>query len=169
MEKVEKIPDGCWEWQAVKNDEGYGQFYFRGSMKGAHRVAYILLRSEIPEDLQIDHLCKNKGCVNPFHLEMVTLRENVLRGDKSCIAINAHKTHCKRGHPFNKENTIITKINGTIRRNCRVCIKKRYTSKEVREKQRLWAIEYRKTDRWKNYQREYNKNRRDKRKNNRQS
>jgi hypothetical protein len=84
----------------------------------AHRWAYEFLRAEIPEGLHIDHLCRNRACVNPWHLEPVTNRVNGLRGE-SVAAQHARKTHCIRGHEFTTENTYPIK-NGKGR-GCREC------------------------------------------------
>ncbi|MGO3650436.1 HNH endonuclease signature motif containing protein [Agrococcus casei] len=73
-------------------------------MLPAHRFAYADSRGAIPEGLEIDHLCRNRSCVNPKHLEAVSKRENLARG-YAVPAINARKTHCKRGHEFTAENT----------------------------------------------------------------
>jgi late competence protein required for DNA uptake (superfamily II DNA/RNA helicase) len=83
---------------------------------------------------------------------MVTQRENILRGETSVVALNARKTHCKRGHAFTEENTILNKIGS---RNCRICIRDWDSRIEQKEKRRLWAIEYHKTDRWKEYRKQY--------------
>lgn len=77
---VDKRPDGCWVWTAHGNNRGYGRFRVGGRQAYAHRVAYELRNGPIPPGLTIDHLCRNKMCVNPAHLEPVTLRENALRG-----------------------------------------------------------------------------------------
>lgn len=71
---------GCWEWHKIAAD-GYGRLYRDGKTRLAHRESYELHRGPIPTGLHIDHLCRNKGCVNPDHLEAVTLVENVMRGD----------------------------------------------------------------------------------------
>lgn len=92
---------GCWVWAACLSKDGYGSIA-RGLGQGtaqAHRVSYELLVGSIPSGLCIDHLCRNRACVNPLHLEVVTLATNVLRGE-GVAASHAQKTTCKNGHAF---------------------------------------------------------------------
>jgi hypothetical protein len=110
---------GCWEWRGSIDENGYGRAWLPGvgKMSRAHRASWILHRGPIPAGLCIDHLCRNRSCVNPDHLEVVTLGENNRRG-AGFSGRNAAKTHCKRGHEFTLENTRVDKLG---RRRCRVC------------------------------------------------
>lgn len=109
----------CWEWTAgiVK---GYGRFwsYRFGYEMQAHRWAWAFLVGPIPDGLQLDHLCRNRICVNPDHLEPVTNQINCLRGE-SIHAVNARKAFCKRGHPLFGENLRIK----AGMRICRTCVR----------------------------------------------
>src|SRR5689334_1886116 len=90
--KVQPADTGCWLWNEGSLDwSGYGQYWYDGATRGAHRVAYGLLVGDIPEGLQIDHLCRTPSCVNPEHLEVVAPKENTLRGN-TLPALNAAKT-----------------------------------------------------------------------------
>src|SRR3977135_3690762 len=89
---------GCWPWLGSTTGSGYGQIRYGGHLL-AHRIAYVLRKGDIPTGLQLDHLCRNRSCVNPAHLEPVTGRENPLRGG-SPTAVNAFKTHCPQGHEY---------------------------------------------------------------------
>lgn len=97
-------PTECWTWNGSKRT-GYGRFSItRRKAVPAHRFAYELLVGKVPDGLTLDHLCRNRACVNPAHLEPVTGRVNTLRGI-GLTAINARKTHCLRGHEYTPENT----------------------------------------------------------------
>lgn len=102
--KVE-FTDTCWLWTANINQNGYGMFQYRTRCAmSVHRLAYRMLVGEIPVGLVIDHLCRVRNCVNPAHMETVTMRENTLRGE-TLPALNIRKTHCPQGHPYSAENT----------------------------------------------------------------
>jgi hypothetical protein len=95
--KVNKT-DSCWLWTGSKTCSGYGQIAMRpGPPRLAHRVAWEISVGQIPDGLQVDHLCRNRLCVNPAHMELVGSRTNTLRG-VGPTAINARKQVCKRGH-----------------------------------------------------------------------
>lgn len=110
----------CWEWQGAKAT-GYGHFRFEGRMVMAHRWAYEAMVGPIPEGLEIDHLCRNRPCVRPDHLEAVKSRENVLRSD-GLAAQYAQRTHCNKGHEFTLENTIKFTDRPATARRCRTCM-----------------------------------------------
>ncbi len=96
--KIEQS-DGCWVWVGEVLPNGYGRLVYRRKRVLAHRLSYYLHRGAIPAGAQIDHLCRNRTCVRPDHLEAVSPRENVLRGE-GLAAQNARATHCKVGHPI---------------------------------------------------------------------
>lgn len=120
--KVDKTGEGgCWVWTAGKFSSGYGAAVVNGRTRPAHRVSYELVVGDVPDGLQLDHLCRNRSCVNPAHLEPVTCRTNLLRGE-TLAAANAAKTHCPQGHPYDDVNTYVSPGRGL--RHCRECMRR---------------------------------------------
>lgn len=123
-EKIALTDSGCIEWIGGLNGVGYGQFYAgRTSLAEtgktyAHRWSYEYHVGPIPEGLHLDHLCRNRACVNPEHLQPVTVRENLLRGEGPS-AVNAEKTHCPKGHPYSGDNLYVYPTSNI--RRCREC------------------------------------------------
>ena len=115
--KVEQGDGGCLVWMGARNPGGYGSLTANGKGWAAHRIAYVAARGEdIPPGMPLDHLCRNRACVNPDHLEVVTGRMNTLRGTNPC-AENARKTHCVRGHELTPDNAVVNRA----KRGARVC------------------------------------------------
>lgn len=114
---VEKT-NGCWLWLAVKSRRGYGRIFLNGRTVAAHRVSLLLAGRSVPSDRVVDHVCRNRACVNPDHLRMVTPRQSSLENNHGPVARNAQKTHCKRGHSLTGANLVERK---KPRRVCRIC------------------------------------------------
>jgi len=127
--KVDKTGD-CWEWTGGKIPGGYGQFWSGERQMGAHRFAYELCVGPIPSGLVIDHLCRNRACVNPEHLHAVSQRWNILLG-----AGNPSKTHCPQSHPLSGENLYTPPKGG---RYCRECMRQRSREWKARQKVASW-------------------------------
>ena len=127
-EKVDRREgDECWNWTAAIDAYGYGKFW-NGNHISAHRFSYELLIGPIRQKLTLDHLCRNRRCVNPTHLEQVTVRQNVLRGE-GLSALNARKSQCKNGHPFTPENTYLDTRSRRVCRTCMSAYQKKYKPK----------------------------------------
>jgi hypothetical protein len=108
----------CWLWRGAKSDRGYGTISVEGRTCLTHRVMYEIVIGPILEDLELDHLCRQRACANPFHCEPVTHQENLLRGE-NFVAMKARQTHCVNGHLLSDENVYIRPDTGT--RQCRKC------------------------------------------------
>ena len=115
LAKVDKS-GSFWTWTGHIDQGGYGRFQLNNRWRFAHRVAYETLSGPIPDGMDLDHLCRVRHCVNPDHLEAVSHRENVLRGE-GLAARQARTTHCPKGHPYSEEST----RHYAGRRFCREC------------------------------------------------
>jgi len=114
------IPDGdCIVWTASTDRDGYGHILYRGRLRIASRLIYELTVGKIPDGLTIDHLCRNRACVKPEHLEAVSLRTNILRGNNPA-AVNARKKGCSKGHDFERMKPPYQR-----HRQCPVCVKEK--------------------------------------------
>lgn len=107
----------CWEWTGSKTRNGYGQVGIGGVNQMAHRVFYEYFVTGIPAGLDLDHLCRSRACVNPWHLEPVSRSVNLYRAE-TLGKYNLKKTHCPKGHEYSPSNTRIT---GAGSRACRAC------------------------------------------------
>lgn len=118
----------CWEWTGPLSTYGYGDFRpIRNRHVGAHRYAYEALVGPIPDGLELDHLCRNRACVNPDHLEPVTHAENLRRAPYGAADFQRRKTHCPQGHPYSGDNLLVY----SGRRNCRTCLNARSAAKRA--------------------------------------
>ena len=133
----------CWIWKASLSVGGYGKFALPSrKLIPAHRYAYETLVGPIPVGLQLDHLCRNRACVNPSHLESVTARTNLLRGE-SLSAQNARKTHCRNGHPLIGDNLVPYSLSRGQRRclTCERAYDKEYVARnkdEMAQRNKEW-------------------------------
>ena len=122
---------GCWIWDAAIDRKGYGRFQLNGRNAKASRVSYEMFVGPIPDGLTLDHLCRVRCCVNPLHLEPVTNRENIRRGNTG--QHNAVKTHCPQGHPYSGDNLVVHKNGWRKCRACKAQQKKRHKQRRILE------------------------------------
>lgn len=111
--KFDLADDGCWLYRGYLTDGGYSQIKVQGRAVGRHTVSYELFVGPVPDDLELDHLCRQRACFNPRHLEPVTRAENLRRSD-AWAGVNSRKTHCPQSHPYDGVNSAGARI-------CRTC------------------------------------------------
>lgn len=126
---------GCHEWTAGRSSQGYGVIHHTGRQHRAHRVAWEINRGPIPSGKHIDHLCRNRGCVNPDHLEPVMPRENILRSPIAPPALNAAKLFCQAGHELVDDNLDSHALKSG-RRSCVICCRARWRAYYHRKRTR---------------------------------
>ncbi len=114
-----EIEGDCWIWQGSPRGGGYGRIAVDGAVKGVHVAIYEMFEGPIPDGLELDHLCRNKKCMNPDHLEAVTHQENIRRSDNP-MGVNSRKTHCDNGHLLEGTNLYIPPKRPN-RRECKKC------------------------------------------------
>jgi hypothetical protein len=127
MARVESA-SGCWVWTGGVDSNGYGHWQFQGAIRRCHHISLYLYK-DIPfvsynNRIHVDHLCRNRPCVNPDHLEVVSAKENITRGEGPA-GRNHRAIQCKNGHPFTEENTRIRRTVSGYGRQCRLCSKAR--------------------------------------------
>ena len=149
-EKVDRSPGqgpkgDCWTWKKPSHYTGYGFFYFQRKQRTAHAVSYYFAHGRFPQEgLDIDHLCRNRACVNPDHLEEVSRQVNAYRGQCGFItgAKMRARTHCKNGHEFTPENTTIeSKGERSTKRRCKICGREAFRRYQMKKKGILNDIE----------------------------
>jgi hypothetical protein len=136
--KVWPCPNtGCWHWGGTIHHTGYGSYWYGYRSVLPHRYIYEVIHGPLPPVMKVDHICRNKSCVNPAHLDAVTQRENIIRG-MAPASVNAAKTHCIHGHPFAGDNLIVRCYGSHPRRCCLECTREigRRSSKKRRDLQK---------------------------------
>lgn len=121
-------PTGCWVWTGPLTTHGYGATNFQRRQVKAHQAAFRIWKGEVPAGMCIDHLCRNRACFNPDHLECVTVRENTLRG-VGPSAVAATVTHCPSGHEYTEPNTYVSRKGQRVCRVCRATQNREYRAR----------------------------------------
>ncbi len=136
LDKVDVNPaSGCWEWNSYRLKTGYGRVTFKGVSQIAHRLIYKLIVGPIPPGLDLHHVCRNKGCVNPRHVMPLIRKAHLAEEDHSTKGIREReKTHCPKGHEYAGDNLYVH--NG--KRGCKACRSARQKSPERKE----WVRQY---------------------------
>lgn len=130
LAKVQHDPvTGCWNWVGAKRRGGYGCFWLNGGQVGAHRFAYEAVHGPLPDGLITDHLCRNPACVNPAHLEPVTWRENIMRGESPCAKASRGRL-CRKGHRLFRDKD---------QRRCLACRRERERARKITAGARVCA------------------------------
>ncbi|MFD1104608.1 HNH endonuclease signature motif containing protein [Sphingobium olei] len=131
--RVEIDESGCWNCSYGRDTSGYPQVSYLSRMELTHRVMYVAAKGIIPSALQLDHLCRNRACCNPDHLEAVPSRENTMRGD-TIIARNAAVTHCPKGHEYGPNNAFPADLKRGKQRRCRTCHLEKSKQRKIAER-----------------------------------
>lgn len=127
------IKTKCWEWTGFINKNGYGVISLNKKSKRAHRISYEVFVGKLIKNMQVNHICNNRSCINPSHLEQITHAKNGSR--ERANHYNSRKKFCKRGHEFNQENTTFTVRpyghDGWVLRTCKICLKITYERRKL--------------------------------------
>lgn len=121
LSSVERTSSGCWRWKKCISTNGYGRISINGKPVFAHRASYETFVGQIDKNKELHHKCSNKLCINPAHLTQITRSQHRIITDVNYS--NRNKTHCKRGHEFTNENTLMINGNGYSMRACIECRK----------------------------------------------
>lgn len=129
MSRTTISADGCWVWSGTLDRSGYGKINVAGKTWSTHRLAFITFGPAFDHTLTLDHLCRNRACWRPEHLEPVTMRDNLLRGE-GWAGSNARKTHCPQGHEYTEANTRYRSRKragrtSVLERDCKQCARDR--------------------------------------------
>ena len=132
MSFVSCTPFGCWEWQGARDAKGYGVFSFMSHPLRSHRASYLLWKGRVSRGFEIDHICNNRACVNPDHLQVVTPYQNKVLGKIR----RARATHCPQGHELSEENLVSWRLKADGFRSCLLCQRKRDRERQSLQRQR---------------------------------